>query len=109
MIGTLKLLYQRSTALFRPPFEPSHVMIWTVDSDVVVSLLVIKFFIADNNGLLVWYSISLKLLCLVKETYLLALVNLATTGSFVSVSMSKLWLFGSESRWFNFLPCSIWQ
>ena len=23
MIGTLKLLYQRSTALFRPPFEPS--------------------------------------------------------------------------------------
>ena len=24
MIGTLKLLYQRSTALFRPPFEPSQ-------------------------------------------------------------------------------------
>ena len=67
-------------------------MIWTVDSDVVVSLLVIKFFIANNNGLLVWYSVSLKLLCLVKETYLLALVNLATTGPFVSVSMSKLWV-----------------
>ena len=67
-------------------------MIWTVDSDVVVSLLVIKFFIANNNGLLVWYSVSLKLLCLVKETYLLALVNLATTGSFVSVSMLKLWV-----------------
>ena len=54
-------------------------MIWTVDSDVVVSLLVIKFFIANNNRLLVWYSVSLKLLCLVKETYFLALVNLATT------------------------------
>ena len=67
-------------------------MIWTVDSDVVVSLLVIKFFIANNNGLLVWYSVSLKLLCLIKKTYLLALVNLATTGSFVSVSMSKLWV-----------------
>ena len=28
MIGTLKLLYQRSTALFRPPFEPSP---WYLD------------------------------------------------------------------------------
>ena len=27
-------------------------MIWTVDSDVVVSLLAIKFFIANHNGLL---------------------------------------------------------
>lgn len=38
------------------------------------------------------YSVSLKLLCLVKETYLLALVHLDTTGSFLSVSMSKLWV-----------------
>jgi hypothetical protein len=38
------------------------------------------------------YSVSLKLLCLVKEAYLLALVHLDTTGSFLSVSMSKLWV-----------------
>ena len=30
----------------------TNVMIWTVDSDVVVSLLAIKFFIANHNGLL---------------------------------------------------------
>ena len=49
----------------------TNVMIWTVDSDVVVSLLAIKFFIANHNGLL---QCIFKLLCLVKETYLLAFV-----------------------------------
>ena len=41
------------------------------------------------------YSVSLKLVCLVKEAYLLALVHLESrhcTGSFLSVSMSKLWV-----------------
>ena len=38
------------------------------------------------------YNVSLKLLCLIKEAYLLALVHLDITGSFLSVSMSKLWV-----------------
>ena len=56
----------------------TNVMIWTVDSDVVVSLLAIKFFIANHNGLLQ---------CIFKTLmpgqgnllYLLALVHLDTT------------------------------
>ena len=68
----------------------TNVMIWTVDSDVVVSLLAIKFFIANHNGLLQCFF---KTLMPGQGNVLIGFgMYLDTTGSFLSVSMSKLWV-----------------
>ena len=72
----------------------TNVMIWTVDSDAVASLfiLAIKFFIAYHNGLL---QCIFKTLMPGQGNLLIGFGtsrHLDTTGSFLSVSMSKLWV-----------------
>ena len=65
----------------------TNVMIWTVDSDAVASLLAIKFFIANHNGLL---QCIFKTLMPGQGNLLIGFGtsrHLDTTGSFLSVSM----------------------
>ena len=57
----------------------------------MLSLLAIKFFIANNNGLL-QCIFKFKTLMSGQRSLSLALVHLDATGSFLSVSMSKLWV-----------------
>ena len=63
-----------------------------VDSDAVASLLAIKFCIANHNGLL---QCIFKTLMPGQGNLLIGFGtsrHLDTTGSFLSVSMSKLWV-----------------
>ena len=76
----------------------TNVMIWTVDSDVVVSLLAIKFFIANHNGLL---QCIFKTLMPGQGNLLIGFGtsrHYVQAHSYLSVCRS----FGSRSRWLNY-------
>ena len=72
----------------------------------MVSLLAIKFFIANNNGLL---QCIFKTLMSGQRSLSLALVHLDATGSFLSVSMSKLWVPKSMGKLSSMLYLAVIQ
>ena len=76
-------------------------MIWTVDSDVVVSLLAIKNFIANHNGLL---QCIFKTLMPGQGNLLIGFGTSRHYRLIPIVSMSKLWVPKSMVK-----LRSIWQ